>query len=162
MSTYDPDLSIYEAAWNQSAEVSPTTSTDEVPDGVYHCSVHTVEIKTSKAGNLMLAWQLKVIGPTNKGRLVFRQNMIAADATRLAYLRKDLSTCGVDPGQISTLRDRLELLLDREIEVKVETKGQYRNVYINRLIRAPKAAGGVTHTLPSEAAVTNNLDDTPF
>jgi len=161
MSTYDPDLSVYEAAWNQSAEV-PTVSTDEVPDAVYHCSVHTVEIKTSKAGNLMLAWQLKVIGPSHKGRLIFRQNMIAADAQRLAFLRKDLSTCGVDPGKISTLRDRLELLLDREIEVKVETKGQYRNVYINRLIRAPKADASVTHTLPSEAGVTNELDDTPF
>jgi len=160
MSTYDPDLSVYEAAWNQSAEV-PTVSTDEVPDAVYHCSVHTVEIKTSKAGNLMLAWQLKVIGPSHKGRLIFKQNMIVADAQRLAYLRKDLSTCGIDPGKISTLRDRLELLLDREIEVKVETKG-YRNVYINRLIRAPKADAGVTHTLPSEAGVTNELDDTPF
>lgn len=160
MSTYDPDLSVYESAWNQSAEV-PTVSTDEVPDAVYHCSVHTVEIKTSKAGNLMLAWQLKVIGPSHKGRLIFKQNMIVADAQRLAYLRKDLSTCGIDPGKISTLRDRLELLLDREIEVKVETKG-YRNVYINRLIRAPKADAGVTHTLPSETAVTNELDDTPF
>jgi len=160
MSTYDPDLSVYESAWNQSAEV-PTVSTDEVPDAVYHCSVHTVEIKTSKAGNLMLAWQLKVIGPSHKGRLIFKQNMIVADAQRLAYLRKDLSTCGIDPGKISTLRDRLELLLDREIEVKVETKG-YRNVYINRLIRAPKADAGVTHTLPSEAGVTNELDDTPF
>jgi len=160
MPTYDPDLSVYEAAWAQSAEV-PTANTDEVPDAVYHCSVHTVEIKTSKAGNLMLAWQLKVIGPSHKGRLIFKQNMIVADAQRLAYLRKDLSTCGIDPGKISTLRDRLELLLDREIEVKVETKG-YRNVYINRLIRAPKADAGVTHTLPSETAVTNELDDTPF
>jgi len=161
MSTYDPDLSVYEAAWNQSAEVS-TTSTDEVPDGVYHCSVHTVEIKTSKAGNLMLAWQLKVIGPSHKGRMIFRLNMISGDPRRLAYLRKDLSTCGIDPGKISTLRDRLELLLDRQLEVKVQTQGQYRNVYINRLISAPKADASVTHTLPSETAVTNELDDTPF
>jgi len=160
MPTYDPDLSIYEAAWNQAS--------DKVPDGTYHCSVHTVEIKTSKkredggGGNLMLAWQLKVIGPSHKGRMIFRQNMISDDPKRLAYLRKDLSTCGVDPGKISTLRDRLELLLDREIEVVAETRRQYQDVYINRLIRAPKADAGVTHTLPSEAGVTNELDDTPF
>ena len=161
MPTYDPDLSVYEAAWAQSAEVS-VSPTDEVPDGVYVVSIHTMEIKTSKAGNLMLAWQLKVIGPSHKGRLIFRQNMISDDPQRLAYLRKDLSTCGIDPGKISTLRDRLELLLDRQLEVKVVTKGQYRDVYLNRLINAPKADAGVTHTLPSETAITNNLDDTPF
>ncbi len=149
MPVYDPDLSVYEAAWEQSSEV-PTGNTEEVPDGVYNCRIHTTEIKTSKAGNLMLTWQLSVLGPTHKGRMIFKHSMIAADAQRLAFLRKDLSTCGIDPGKISTLRDRLELLLDREIEVKVVTKGQYRDCYFNRLIRAPKDVARVVNEVPPD------------
>ena len=149
MPTYDPDLSVYEAAWAQSAEV-PTANTEEVPDGVYNCSIHTTEIKTSKSGNLMLSWQLKVLGPTCKGRMIFKHSMIAADAQRLAFLRRDLSTCGIEPGEISTLRNRLELLLDREIECKVITRGQYRDCYFNRLIRAPKDVARVVHEVPTD------------
>ena len=106
---------------------------DEVPNGAYQVRVHKVQLTTSQAGNDVLNWQFKIIGPKHAGRLILRSNVMTTHANR-EWLVNDLHRCGLKITQLEELPPRLGELLDVCLEVKKETKGEYSNVYINRRI----------------------------
>ncbi len=106
---------------------------DEVPDAKYQVNVEKVELsKTQSTGNPMLKWTLKIFGPKCAGRLLWR-NSVITKAT-LAWLKTDLSTCGLEIDSLSELPGRLGDLLDVKLEVTKRTKGENQNIYFNRRI----------------------------
>ncbi len=53
---------------------------EPVPDGKYQVKVDRVELTRSEtSGNPMLKWALKILGPKHKGRLLWRNNVIASN-----------------------------------------------------------------------------------
>jgi len=59
------------ATFEQDFEGVPVEDSDfePVPDGKYRVSVERVELVRSRAGNPMLKWTLRVLGPQHEGRL---------------------------------------------------------------------------------------------
>jgi hypothetical protein len=107
---------------------------DEIPDGKYQVKVDRVELTRSESsGNPMLKWALKILGPTNKGRLLWRNNVIASK-DNVKWLKQDLYTCGLQIEKLSDLSDKLESLLDIGLEVTKRTKNEFENIYFNRRI----------------------------
>jgi len=101
----------------------------DVPDGIYHVSVEKAILIFSKTTNRpMLSWTLKILGPQNTGQLLFKNCLIVRE--NLKWLKMDLFRCGLTDVKPSTLEANLYRLLDLRLEVKVQTNGENRNIYI--------------------------------
>ena len=128
---------------------------EAVPDGKYQVKVDRVELTRSEtSGNPMLKWALKILGPTHKGRLLWRNNVIASK-DNVKWLKQDLYTCGLQMDKLSDLPGKLETLLDVGIEVTKRTKNEFENIYFNRRIvlsdedaAAPSAGHDVDDMIP--------------
>jgi len=128
---------------------------EAVPDGKYQVKVDRVELTRSEtSGNPMLKWALKILGPTHKGRLLWRNNVIASK-DNVKWLKQDLYTCGLQMDKLSDLPDKLETLLDVGLEVTKRTKNEFENIYFNRRIvlsdedaAAPSAGHDVDDMIP--------------
>lgn len=132
---------------------------DAVPDGKYQVNVDKVEITTAKtSGNPMLKWTLKILAPSFRGRLLWRNNVMAT-RENIKWLKNDLHVCGLDLQKLSDLPANLERLLDVKLEVTKRTKGDNENVYFNRRIVTDDAANGAA---PVASAQADGKDDVPF
>ena len=132
---------------------------DPVPDGKYQVNVDKVEITIAKtSGNPMLKWTLKILGPRCRGRLLWRNNVMAT-RENLRWLKNDLHVCGLDLPKLSDLRTNLERLLDVKLEVTKRTKGDSENVYFNRRIVLDDDVDGLEG---SDAHGGSVKDEIPF
>ena len=114
---------------------------DPVPDGKYQVNVEKVEITTARSsGNPMLKWMLRILAPRFRGRMLWRNNVMAT-RENLKWLKDDLHTCGLDLVKLSDLPANLDRLLDVKLEVTKRTKGDNENVYLNRRIVLDGGAG---------------------
>ena len=125
------DLAVYDADF-AAAEVQPNQF-DEVPDGKYQVKVEKVELARTQNGAPMLKWHLRVLGPQHRGRMMFRNNVMAS-SENIKFLKADLLACGLELGKLSDLPERLGELLDIALEVTRKTRGDFANVYINKRI----------------------------
>jgi hypothetical protein len=139
------------------APVEEKKEFDPVPDGKYQVNVDKVEITTAKtSGNPMLKWTLKILGPRFRGRLLWRNNVMAT-RENIRWLKNDLHVCGLDLQKLSDLPANLERLLDVKLEVTKRTKGDSENVYFNRRIVLDEGAAGGGDAHGGSAG-----DDIPF
>jgi hypothetical protein len=107
---------------------------EAVPDGKYQVKVDRVELTRSEtSGNPTLKWALKILGPTHKGRLLWRNNVIASK-DNVKWLEQDLYTCGLQMDKLSDLPGKLETLLDVGLEVTKRTYNKFENIYFIRRI----------------------------
>lgn len=128
---------------------------EAVPDGKYQVKVDRVELtRLETSGNPMLKWALKILGPTHKGRLLWRNNVIASK-DNVKWLKHDLYTCGLQMDKLSDLPGKLETLLDVGLEVTKRTINEFENIYFNRRIvlsdedaAAPSAGHDVDDMIP--------------
>ena len=107
---------------------------ESIPDGKYQVVVDRVELVRTTKGDPMLKWTLRVLGPTHEGRLLWRNNVMAAPEN-IAWLKKDLYACDVRLARLSELPANLERLLDIRLEVTKRSKGEYESIYINKRIK---------------------------
>ena len=128
----------YEAYDVSNSEFEP------VPDGRYQVRVETVEITRSRAGDPMLKWMLRIVGPTHQGRVLWR-NCVMATPESIHRLKKDLYACGVKLARMSELRANLGQLVDIHLEVSKKTRGEFDSVFLNKRIHT-LAGGGAAAT----------------
>jgi len=107
---------------------------EPIPDGKYQVNVERVELtRAQTSGNPMLKWTLRVIAPQFRGRLLWRNNVIAT-RENIKWLKTDLHTCGLDLEKLSALPNNLDKLLNVKIEVTKRTRGENENVDFTRRI----------------------------
>ena len=116
-----------------------------LPDGRYQMVVESVKLERSKAGNAMLLWQMRVMGPRYAGKRYWHRNMLIT-SQNLKWLKRDVYTAGVRIEKVSELPARLEEFRDILLEVQLKTKGDNQNAFINKRLSAadvPDAPGGI-------------------
>jgi len=107
---------------------------EPIPDGKYQVNVERVELtRAQTSGNPMLKWTLRIIAPRFRGRLLWRNNVMAT-RENIKWLKTDLHTCGLDLEKLSDLPANLEKLIGVKLEVTKRTRGENENVYFNRRI----------------------------
>ena len=107
---------------------------EPIPDGKYQVNVERVELtRAQTSGNPMLKWTLRIIAPRFRGRLLWRNNVMAT-RENIKWLKTDLHTCGLDLEKLSELPANLEKLIGVKLEVTKRTRGENENVYFNRRI----------------------------
>jgi len=132
---------------------------DTVPDGKYQVNVEKVEVTSAKSsGNPMLKWTLRILAPRFRGRMLWRNNVMAT-RENLKWLKTDLHVCGLDLQKLSELPANLERLLDVKLEVTKRTKGDNENIYFNRRIVLDESSDGAGDS--HEHGFVGN-DDIPF
>ncbi|CAM2066744.1 DUF669 domain-containing protein [Sulfidibacter corallicola] len=131
----------------ESEEASETNHTP-VPDGKYQVNVDKIELTRSKSGNPMLKWTLRIIGPTQRKRLLWKNSVITEASIK--WLKRDLIIAGLVLAKLSDLEHRLHELLDIQLEVKKVTKNDYENIYLQRLIEIddPDAQASTQDSVP--------------
>ena len=113
------DLAQFDDAF-ETAEVEEREF-EAVPDGKYQVNVDRVELtRAQTSGNPMLKWTLRILAPTHKGRLLWRNNVMASNEN-IKWLKQDLYTCG--------------------LQVTKRTRGENENIYFNRRIVMADDAG---------------------
>jgi|GEM_PF-735484 len=125
-------------------EYDETAHAEGLPDGRYQMSVERVTLERSKAGNAMLLWQLRVVGPRHAGRRFWHRNMIISKKN-MSWLKHDVYTAGVRVEKVSDIPAHLEEFRDVLLEVQLKTKGDSQNSFINKRLNAadvPDAPGG--------------------
>jgi hypothetical protein len=123
-----------DSSWADAGADSGDTGTDydPVPDGPYVCVVDKVEFRESKSGNPYLNWVLIINGGSHDGRWLFKRNMLA-NAQNMSFLKRDIAACGCSvPDKLSDLD--LKSLLDRKVKITKKTKGDFENIYIDKLV----------------------------
>lgn len=135
------------------ADTEAPDTNDAVPDGRYTAFVEHIELTHTKTDKRRLSWRLKIIGPSHVGRCVFNDHLLETP-DNLKWLKRDLTTCGIELSAWSELPHRLEDLLDLVLEVQVKTKGDYTNCYFRKRVAL---ADGVN---PRELAVASDGGDT--
>jgi len=118
--------------WDDEYATAPEKSEfEDVPSGLYKCIVDKVEPVESKAGKPMLKWTLKVTEGDFEGRLIWKYSMMATKQN-IHFLKVDLIMCNLRLDKISDLPYNLSKLLDTQLEVKVQKKDDFNNVYFVR------------------------------
>jgi hypothetical protein len=112
-------------------------SFDPLPDGNYQVIVDTVKLKkTQKTDKPMLVWEFKIVSGDNKGRKIFKNDVLDPNSEyindKLKYLKGDLSVCDVELKELGDLENSLHKLLDKYLEITLKTKGDNQNIFINR------------------------------
>jgi hypothetical protein len=135
----DPDQIANElAAMQEDFASAPTPaggSREKVPDGTYQAKVKNASVKRSKkSGRLMLEWWLTILGPTCAGVDVPRWNHFHS-RDHLAYLREDLQVLGLENVVLARLEAILPEVLDRIVEITVNTKNGFQGIYFERLVQ---------------------------
>ena len=103
---------------------------EPIPDGKYQVNVERVELtRAQTSGNPMLKWTLRIIAPRFRGRLLWRNNVMAT-RENIKWLKTDLHTCGLSLEKISDLPANLEKLINIKLEVTKRTRGENENVYL--------------------------------
>jgi|GEM_PF-401190 len=108
---------------------------DEVPDGKYQVRVDKVKLARSQKNDPMLKWDTVIISGQHTGRHIFKNSVITQSS--LPFVKADLLTLGLKLEKFSELPNRLDELLDLSIDVTKRTKGDYTNVYFNKLLNIP-------------------------
>ena len=146
------DLSQFDDDFDQ-AEVEENDFSP-LPDGRYQVVVERVELtRAKKTGKPMLKWSLRILGPNNRGRMLWRNNVISSPAN-IKWLKTDLSICGLNLSRLSELQHQLDKLLNIQLEINKRTKGDNESVYFNKQI-----------SIDDEYEHSNNetpMDDLPF
>ena len=129
------DLSAYDADF----EAAEAPEMQEVPDGKYQVRVNTVKLAETQKGDPMLKWDLIVISGQYADRHVFKNAVITPAS--LPFVKGDLKTLGVQLAKFSDLPNQLPSLLDTNLEVTKRTKGDFTNVYFNKVIQVVESIG---------------------
>lgn len=108
---------------------------DEVPDGKYQVRVHTMKLARSQKNDPMIKWDTVIISGQHAGRHIFKNSVITQSS--LPFVKADLQTLGLKLEKFSELPNHLDALLDLTIDVTKRTKGEYANVYFNKLLNIP-------------------------
>ena len=123
------DLSAYDAEF----DAAQAMKMEEVPDGKYQIRINSVKLAESQKGDPMIKWDLIVISGQFAERHIFKNSVITPAS--LPFVKGDLNTLGLNLTKFSDLPNHLESLLDLNVEVTKRTKGEYTNVYFNKVIQ---------------------------
>lgn len=131
----EEELQELEGAWDEAEDKGD--SFGDIPDDRYQAKVTGARIGKSKSSNrIQIAWEFTIISGEYKNRkkwaydgLETKENLDYVK-TRLARLKVKIPKKISDGG----LAEALEACIGLTCEIQVKTRGDFQNVYVNKLI----------------------------
>ena len=131
----EPTGNVNLSAFDEDYDQAEAPDFDEVPDGKYQVRIMKAQLAKSSKGDPMIKWDLVALSGPHAGRHIFKNSVITRDS--IPFVKGDLKTLGLELPRFSDLPDCLDKLLDKTVEITKRTKGEFTNVYFNRLIELP-------------------------
>lgn len=146
---------------------APEVRSNDVLRGTYQAEIIGAVLEQGKGfeGSDRLSFELRIFGPADVGRHVWRNHSLRTDG--IEWLKKDLYTLGLPNMKPSKLYDGTEraVFLGRRVNIKcdVNAKG-YQVVYFNSLISDGAGSGGYDERNPPpvDDDVPNGPDGRPL
>jgi hypothetical protein len=134
----DPiDLSTFDDAFQGAAAARTGLAEEPVPDGLYETLVEDVQlVRSSRSGNPMLVWRLRITGAEHTDRKLFKRRVITEKS--LPFVREDLERCGVALDRFSDLPHRLYEMRSLPMRVVKKTNGEWTDIYFLRTEPQPE------------------------
>lgn len=127
----------------------------KVPDGTYQVRLDKMYITESKSsGRLQTVLEFEVIAGTYAFRRVWKYAGMET-VEQLDYLTNDLRRLGIEHFTWSTVETQFIKVVDKVYEIKLQTKGEFQNLYIVRALKNEDFASDV-------AKGNDPDDDVPF
>ena len=123
-------LARYDTAWRVEPESEATAA--PIPDGKYAAIVENVDLTESSNGNPMLKWTLRITSGEFEGRMLWKNAAITGNS--LKFVKRELSTCGLDLEALSKLPENLGALLQVNLEIYKRSRGEFYDIYFNRRV----------------------------
>lgn len=135
------DIKKWDAEW-QNIEAAQGGQGSSVPDGTYVAEIADVFFENSKkSGKLLFVWDFSILEGEYTGENVRKFSGVET-VDNLRFWKGDLATVGIYLQKPSDIN--LAEFIGRRVEITVKTKkrddGEFRNVYINKLIALPEGA----------------------
>jgi hypothetical protein len=160
METFD-ELDRLQNNWAQASQeaVAKTANRETLynplPDGEYTCVIEDYQLKRSKTSERpMLEMTLRVEtskkeGDKYRGRREWHRRVIGNET--LTYVAEDLTICGIDPTgfRLQQLAAYLPAAHGLSVEIRVVTKNDNRNIYLNRRV-GDEEVGLAQHSVVEE------------
>ena len=108
-----------------------------IPDGNYKCRIIDARIEKSKSsGRLQVVQILQILRPKKyKSRMLYRYAGLETKGN-LGFFKSDLKRLGIKiPKNIINISRSIENTIDLKCSVTVRTRGEFTNIFINRLIK---------------------------
>jgi hypothetical protein len=129
------DLSRFDRLVPNEPSSRKPSANSELPDGKYEVRIEDVALYTSsRSGNPVLKYTLRVLGPTHVGQLMWKYRGITENT--LQYVKDELKLCGLELARFSDLNFHLHDLIGVELEVTRRTKGEEVNIYFNSVMES--------------------------
>ncbi len=130
-------------------------SSEPIPDGKYNAMVEDLKLTQTRKSKLpMLTWILLLMDDTERGRREYYNKVITAQS--LEYVLKDLQMCGIDVENIGNLAAYLPQARSCELEIRIKSENEHRNVYFNR--RLDRSSSGDAEAIEEIEHVTDGKD----
>lgn len=108
----------------------------EPPHGTYDARIEAAGVTTTKSsGKPMLAYQLRIEGGEQDGRLIFNNRVITEKT--LGWIKGDLHMLGLELEKFSHLARRAGELVGKRVSVTTSKDGEYTNCRFNGLLGGP-------------------------
>ena len=137
----ESELEELEGAWDEAEDKGD--SFGDIPDDKYQSKVSGARIvKSQSSGRMQIAWEFTIISGEYKNRKKWAYDGIETKEnldyvkTRLARLKLNI------PKKIKDLPEVLEAAIGLTCEIQVKTRGDFQNVYVNKLIDVDDADTG--------------------
>ncbi len=130
----EDELAELEGAWDESEDKGDTFG--DIPDNRYQTKVTKVEIaKSQSSGRLQIAWEFTIMTGEFKNRKKWAYDGLETKEN-FDYVKTRLARLGINvkKKKIQDLPELLEACVGLTCEVQVKTRGDFQNVYVNKLI----------------------------
>lgn len=129
----------------QPSEARPNRS-GPIPDGKYRVLVEELKLTRTKTNKTpMLTWKLLIMDGDQRGRHEWYNKVISAQS--IEYVVKDLQMCGIDLGDLANLAAYLPQARGVELDIRIESKHERRNVYFNRRLDRSYSGDAENHEI---------------
>jgi hypothetical protein len=137
------------ANFSRRADELPEQEYSLIPDGQYNADIEKAELRQTKDGTgQYINLQMKILGPTQGGRVVFgtiniQNKSEKAEEIGLRQLKEVKAACG-----LAALRDTDELV-GRQIKVKIKTQPEKDGYPARNTVAGYSSVSGNTMPMPA-------------
>ncbi len=135
-----PDLSHLEGEYQNTPEKTGGGNQINVPDGEYQVVVEFYDLKNLKTNEglkTVMEWHMRVTGPQGPhvGEKIRKDSFMMPK--NLGYIKADFHRIGYH-GRLNDFMKSAGNFANIYLNVRVVTKGDYRNVYVNDRLEGPQ------------------------
>lgn len=147
----EAELKELESAWSEAEDRGDQFG--DIPDGTYQVKITKATINKSQSSKrLQISWEFTIISGDLKNRKKFAHDGLETKEN-MDYVKTRLARLGVDVEgtKLGDMPEILESVIGKTCEIKVKTRGDFQNAYVQKLIELEEGDEDETDEVDEDA-----------